>query len=91
VNAAERIEEIRSRLELAFKPESLLVEDQGHLHVGHEGARDGRGHFRVMIVSDAFNGLNMIKRHRAIYGQMGSLMQSDIHALAIEAIAGDEI
>lgn len=88
---AERIEEIRSRLEQAFTPESLMVEDQGHLHIGHEGAKDGRGHFRVMIVTDAFNGLSMIKRHRAIYEQMGSLMQSDIHALAIEAIAGDEI
>jgi len=91
MNTEERLAEIRLRLEREFSPESLLVEDQGHLHVGHEGARDGRGHFRVMIVSDSFNGLNMVSRHRAIYQQMGSLMESDIHALAIEAIAGDEI
>ena len=91
MNTEERLAEIRLRLEREFSPESLLVEDQGHLHVGHEGARDGRGHFRVMIVSDSFNGLNMVSRHRAIYQQMGRLMESDIHALAIEAIAGDEI
>jgi stress-induced morphogen len=33
----------------------------------------------------------MIARHRAIYRVMGSLMQNDIHALSIEAFAGDEI
>ena len=60
MNSEERLAEIRLRLEREFSPESLLVEDQGHLHVGHEGARDGRGHFRVMIVSDSFNGLNMV-------------------------------
>ena len=91
MNTEQRLAEIRLRLEREFSPESLLVEDQGHLHVGHEGARDGRGHFRVMIVSDSFNGLNMVSRHRAIYQQMGRLMESDSHALAIEAIAGDEI
>jgi BolA protein len=91
VNTQQRLDEIRLRLEQAFSPESLVVEDEGHKHIGHEGARDGRGHFRVMIVSDAFNGLSMIARHRAIYQQMGSLMQTDIHALAIEAFAGDEL
>ena len=91
MNAEERLEEIRGRLERAFSPASLAVEDEGHLHVGHEGAKDGRGHFRIMIVSDAFNGMGMLARHRAIYAEMGSLMQTDIHALAIEAVAGDEL
>jgi BolA protein len=91
MKAGQRVREIRERLERAFRPESLVVEDEGHLHVGHEGARDGRGHFRVTIVSDAFEGLSMIQRHRAIYAEMGSLMQTDIHALAIEAYSGDEI
>ena len=91
MNSEQRLEEIRRRLEEAFQPQSLVVEDEGHKHIGHEGAKDGRGHFRVVIVADAFNGLGMIARHRAIYQQMGSLMQSDIHALAIEAFAGDEL
>jgi len=91
VNASKRQEEIQLRLEKAFKPELLVVEDEGHLHAGHEGAKDGRGHFRVHIVSAAFNDLNMIARHRAIYQQMGTLMETDIHALAIEAFASNEI
>ena len=91
MNTEERLAEIRKRLERAFHPGSLTVEDEGHKHIGHEGAKGGHGHFRVMICSDSFNGLGMIARHRAIYREMGELMQTDIHALAIEAIAGDEM
>jgi len=91
VNSEQRLREIRQRLQRAFEPESLAVEDEGHLHVGHAGARDGRGHFRVTIVSSAFDGLSMIQRHRAIYREMGELMQTDIHALAIEAYAASEL
>lgn len=91
MNTEQRIAEIRKRLEAALQPESLMIEDQGHLHVGHEGARDGRGHFRVMIVSEAFDGLSMVGRHRAIYAALGELMKTDIHALAIEAVASSEL
>jgi BolA protein len=90
VNAEQRLEEIERRLQATFSPESLRVDDESHQHIGHEGAKDGRGHFRVTIVSDAFNGMNMISRHRAIYAAMGELMQTDIHALAIEAFSSDE-
>jgi BolA protein len=91
MDAAERKAEIERRLQDAFEPESLLVEDESHLHAGHAGARDGRGHFRVSIVAGAFEGLNPIQRHRAVYAAMGELMQTDIHALAIEALASSEL
>lgn len=91
MNTRQRIEVIRSRLEAALQPESLMIEDQGHLHIGHEGARDGRGHFRIMIVSESFNGMSMVGRHRAIYAALGELMNTDIHALAIEAVASSEL
>jgi BolA protein len=86
-----RLAEIRARLTAALQPESLSVEDESHLHVGHEGARDGRGHFRVMIVSAAFDGAPMLARHRAVYAALGEMMQTDIHALAIEAVASEEL
>ena len=87
----ERVPEVERRLREAFEPEALDVEDQSHLHAGHEGAKDGRGHFRVMIVSDAFAGMNAIARHRAVYAAMGELMTTDIHALSIEAVASSEL
>lgn len=82
---AERAVAIREALEPAFAPCNLLVEDESHRHAGHAGARDGRGHFRVEITSDAFSGVAPLARHRAVYHAVGDLMISDIHALSISA------
>ncbi|MEZ5566134.1 MAG: BolA family protein [Gammaproteobacteria bacterium] len=72
-------------MEAALTPAVLEVTDEGHLHVGHEGARDGRGHFHVRIVSGKFRGLGQIARHRLVYEALGDLMVTDIHALRISA------
>ena len=85
-----RLERIRSALETALQPASLEVLDDSHKHAGHEGARDGRGHFTVRIVSQAFAGKLPLARHRAVYAALGDMMQTDIHALAIEARTPDE-
>ncbi len=90
MNSEQRLAEIRQRLEAALSPESLQVEDEGHKHIGHDGAKDGRGHFHVLVVSDQFQGKNSLQRHRLIYSAMGELMQTDIHALAIDAYTADE-
>lgn len=80
-----RVGAIRAAIEAALAPTSLAVEDESHRHAGHAGARDGRGHFRVEVVSEAFAGLNSIARHRAVYAAVGELMTTDIHALSISA------
>ncbi|MFS8137831.1 MAG: BolA family protein, partial [Thermomonas sp.] len=64
-------------------PVHLQVLDESHKHVGHAGARDGRGHFAVEIVSEAFVGVAPLARHRRVYEAVGDLMQTDIHALSI--------
>jgi len=88
---AERLERIEALLEKAFAPESLDVEDDSHRHAGHEGAKGGLGHFNVSIVSAHFNDMKMLARHRAVYVALGDMMQTDIHALAIDAVASDEL
>jgi len=90
LNTGQRMAEIRRRLEASLLPDELDLIDEGHLHAGHAGARDGRGHFRLYIVSERFAGKPMIRRHRMVYEAMGDLMQTDVHALAIEALAPDE-
>lgn len=80
-----RVEQIRDALQRAFNPLQLEVEDDSHRHAGHAGARDGRGHFNVVIVSAAFAGMLPLARHRAVYNALGTLMQTDIHALSIRA------
>lgn len=76
---------IRRRLEERFQPEELSVKDQSHLHIGHEGAKDGKGHFDVIIVSNAFSGLSRIRRHQLVYEALSDLMETDVHALRIKA------
>ena len=79
----ERIARIEARLVAALHPSYLQIKDQSHLHVGHAGARDGRGHFEVSIAADALADLNRVAAHRKIYEALGELMQTDIHALKI--------
>lgn len=84
-----RLEKIRACLQNGLNPTELILEDESHLHAGHAGASTGRGHFRVRIVSRAFSGLTPIARHRLVYDTLGEMMQTDIHALSIQAAAPD--
>jgi BolA protein len=81
----ERESRLRQRLESRFAPTFLDVVDEGYLHAGHAGAADGRGHFRIKIVAAAFRGLPTLARHRLVYAAVAELLETDIHALAIEA------
>ena len=81
-----RITKLRAALQV-LAPSSLVIVDESHRHAGHEGARDGRGHFAVEIVSPVFAGLAPLARHRKVYEAVGELMQTDIHALSIKASA----
>ncbi|BCT94040.1 cell division protein BolA [Lysobacter helvus] len=87
---SDRVERIRAALDSALSPTFLEVVDDSARHAGHAGARDGRGHFNVDIVSDAFRGLASLARHRAVYAAVGEMMTTDIHALSIRARTPDE-
>jgi BolA protein len=82
--AETRVARIRAALD-ALAPIALEVRDDSHYHAGHEGARDGRGHFHVDIVSEAFAGLAPLARHRRVYAAVGTLLETDIHALQVRA------
>ncbi len=88
--SAARLAMIRERLAGALAPTLLELADESHLHAGHAGAQSGRGHFRVRIVSAHFAGMSPVARHRAVYAALGELMQTDIHALSIDARAPGE-
>jgi BolA protein len=86
----ERVAAIRARLEAAFSPDALEIIDDSRRHAGHAGAKDGRGHFRVRIVSAKFGRTKRLERHRMVYAALGEMMQTDIHALSVDAISPDE-
>ena len=82
---------ISNKLREAFKPESLEVVDESHLHEGHAGHRpSGETHFRVYIVSAAFKGKSRVDRHRMINSALAAELSGSVHALAIHAQAPGE-
>ncbi|MDE2029429.1 MAG: BolA family transcriptional regulator [Alphaproteobacteria bacterium] len=76
----------------SFAPAGLEIEDESARHAGHAGARPGgETHYRVKIVSTAFEGQNRVARHRAVYAALaGEMQEGGIHALALETLTPEE-
>lgn len=87
----DRVTRIKERLNAVLRPDDLQVGDDSHMHAGHEGAKGGGGHYSVTIVSPVFAGLSTLERHRMIYDALADIMQTEIHALSIQAHSPDEL
>lgn len=85
-----RDERIVARLNETFAPLACRLTNESHLHAGHAGAASGAGHYRLHIVSTRFEGLGRLSRHRLVYDCLHDMMHTDIHALAIDAVAPSE-
>ena len=85
-----RSDRIEAKLRAALGAESVEVVDESHLHAGHAGARSGKGHFRVRVVSERFAGLSRIQSQRLVFAALAEEMESDIHALAMQTLTPDE-
>jgi len=85
-----RLDTIRNKLTAALAPSECIVEDESALHAGHAGAASGGGHYKVRIVCAVFEGQNRLNRHRLVYDCLADMMQTEIHALAITALAPSE-
>jgi BolA protein len=81
-------ERITRTLTEAFRPVSLEVVDESHLHKGHIGHRpEGETHYRVKITAEAFRGKGRVEIHRQINASLAEEFARGLHALAIEAKA----
>ncbi len=78
---------IEAKLKTALAPQFIEVTDESHRHAGHGHHHhpDGETHFRVDIVSAAFNGKSRIERHRMINALLADELSGRVHALAIGA------
>ena len=72
-------------LEKQFSPTLLNVIDESHKHIGHQGNQNNGGHYKVEIISDKFEGMNAIQKHRLIYQCLEDMIPIEIHALSIDA------
>ena len=82
---------ITRTLEERFAPAHLVVTDESHQHQGHAGWREGgETHFRLDIVSTAFEGKSRVERHRLVNDSLAPAFARGLHALAIRARAPGE-
>lgn len=84
-------EVIRAKLERAFSPSYLVIEDESAMHAGHAGAAPGgQTHFRVRIVAEAFRGQAKIARQRQVYALLKEEFAAGLHALALQTLTPEE-
>lgn len=68
----------------ALQPEHIEVVDESHMH-----SRGQETHYKAVLVSEAFAGLNAVKRHQKVYASLGELM-GQFHALALHTYTPQE-
>ena len=84
-------EKIQEILLKEFSPQILKIEDESDAHFGHsEALKSGGGHFKIVIVSESFQDLKPIERHRLIYQALDKELKKEIHAMAIRAFSPSE-
>ena len=88
-SSRERAALIERRLRERLGAERVEIADESAHHAGHAGATHG-GHFSLTVVAPRFRGLSPIQRHRLVYESLGELLQTDVHALSIRALAPGE-
>ncbi len=79
-----RIEIIEHTLRLNLNIHQLLIEDEGHLHEGHQPAKEGKMHLKILIVSDDFLDSSPLQRHQLIYSLLAEFLKDELHALSLE-------
>jgi BolA protein len=90
MNATDTAQRIERILRDRFEPVHFELVDESHLHVGHAGAASGGGHFRVLIVSSAFQGRGLLDQHRLVNDELAGMIGNEIHALSIRTLTPDQ-
>jgi len=79
------------KLEDAFSPLKLVLEDESHLHAGHAGANpQGESHFNLLIVSDVFESVSRVQRQRMVYDVLAEELKERVHAFSLKTLTQKE-
>lgn len=79
---------MRRKLMEALTPLALEIENESHRHAGHAGSPGtGESHFRLRVVSAAFDGMNRVDRQRLVYSILAEELKGPVHALAVRAVS----
>ncbi|XP_069194804.1 bolA-like protein DDB_G0274169 isoform X2 [Procambarus clarkii] len=73
---------LRNKLEEALHPTHIEIMNESYMHNVPPGSET---HFKVLVVSEAFNDLSLIKRHRLVNATLSEELKKGVHALSIVA------
>ena len=71
-------QELLERIQAEFQPHFATVENESHMH---SSGRGDDSHFKLVIVSDAFEGMRKVQRHQKLYQLFADDLKNGIHAL----------
>jgi len=81
---------IQQRLSKEILLHLLQIRDDSIQHKGHIGNIDGGGHYTALIVSDSFQGMTLLNRHKLVYQALGNLIGNEIHAFSMQTLTISE-
>ena len=91
INSPVRADRLTAVLTETFSPLVLKVIDDSAHHAGHMGAAaGGQTHYSVLVVSDAFRGMNRVARSRAVHEVLATEFAAGLHALALRLRTPEE-
>jgi len=84
---------IRQKLTEELNPDELTIENESDKHAGHSGNPDGgpETHFRLRVISSKFEGMNLVQRHRRVFGILKEELDGPVHACALDTKTPQEI
>ncbi|MEK6733956.1 MAG: BolA family protein [Pseudomonadota bacterium] len=83
-------DQIEQRLE-KFNPLFIKITDDSHAHAEHiENPTGGLTHATITIVSEQFEGLPQVQRHKLIYSSLKDALASSLHALCLKTFTPSE-
>lgn len=72
--------DLEQRLFTEFQPHFLRIENESHMHSSN---RSSESHFKVVLVSERFDGMRQVARHQMVYKLLTKDLSNGIHALAL--------
>ena len=78
---------LKNSLATALNPSVLELENESH---GHNVPKHSETHFRLVIVSEHFDGLSRVKRHQLVYKAADDALKQGVHALAMQCFTESE-
>lgn len=79
--------DISAKLEAGLHPLHLSVVNESHMH---SVPANSETHFKLVVVSDAFNGQRLVQRHQAVNKLLHDEFTAGLHALSMETLTAEE-